>query len=139
MKHTTIIHNELDKVQMIERMKHAEIKEPVKVETSLYKAKRSDEQNRLMWFWYGEIQKFIREHMGQNHSTDDIHEFMVEKLLPKHSVEINGETKVIRSHTSKFKVSEMTNYLETLDHYCGSELGLSLPHPDMYKSAMGIK
>ncbi len=99
--------------------------------------KRSAAINRLMWMWYGEIQEFIRAHHGQVSSTDDIHEFMVNLLLPKKVVEINGISKAIRRPTSKMNNKEMSEYLELVDHYCGSDMGLALTHPiDLYTEAM---
>jgi len=137
MKKTTIIQTESDKQKFIKSLENAIIDKPVLVETSLYKKKRSLAINRLMWMWNGEIQEFLKEHKGQIYSTDDIHEFMINLLLPREVVEINGKTRVIRAHTSKMNNKEMCLYLETLDHYCGSELGLSLTHPsDLYNEAM---
>jgi len=121
-------------------MESATIDKPVMIEVSLYKPKRSLAINRLNWLWMGEIQQFLKEHLGQIHSTDDLHEYFVNLLLPRTAIEINGKARDIRAHTSKMTNREMSQYLETLDHYCGSELGLSLTHPsDIYQSAMGNK
>ena len=137
MKKQTVITNEKEKLAFVEKMAMATISDPVLIETSLYKPKRSLAINRLMWLWNGEIQQFLKDHKGQIYSTDDIHEFMVNLLLPREIVEINGKTRVIRAHTSKMNNKEMCMYLETLDMYCASELGLQLTHPiDLFNEAM---
>jgi hypothetical protein len=101
------------------------------------KGKRSEAINRLMWMWYGEIQVFLRESGQGIYSTDDIHEFMINLLLPRKMVAIRGQYRDIRAHTSKMNNKEMANYLDLLDHYAGSELGLSLTHPiDLFNEAM---
>ena len=136
MKKLTIINNESEKNLFVEKMLAATIKEPIQVETSLYKPKRSTAINSLMWIWNGEIQKHIRETQGQIYSTDDIHEFMVNLLLPRTTIEINGKERTIRSHTSKFTNKEMVDYLELLEMYCGEHLHLILTHPEDYNEAM---
>ena len=139
-KKITIIKTEADKLDFAAKIVNANIENPIQVETSLYKPKRSLAINRLMWMWYGEIQVFLRDHMGQIYSTDDLHEYFVNLLLPRKIVEIKGKAKDIRAHTSKMTNKEMSQYLETLDHYCGSDLGLSLTHPiDLFNEAMGRK
>ena len=140
MKTTTIIKNEHDKTAFVKKVIQAFIDKPLKIEVSAYKPKRSNAINRLMWMWYGEIQKHLREHLGQIHSTNDIHEYMVLKLLPKKEVFIGDEMKIIRAPTSKMNNKEMSQYLELLDHYCGAELEIRLTHPiDLYNEAMGAR
>ena len=140
MKRQTVINNETDKLEFIRRMENAIITKPVLVETSEYKPKRSLAINRLNWLWMGEIQRFLKERLGQIHSTDDLHEYFVNLLLPRTAIEINGKARDIRAQTHKMTNKEMSQYLETLDHYCGSELGLQLTHPiDVYNEAIGRK
>lgn len=137
MKQTTIIFNEADKEAFIAKIKAAVITKPVQVETSLYKPKRSLAINKLMWLWNGEIQKHLKESQGQIYSTEDIHEYFVDLLLPRKMVNINGREKAIRAHTSKMTNKEMCDYLEILEMYCSEHLGLILPHPEeMYNEAM---
>lgn len=137
MKNKTIINNEDEKLTFIGRMTNAVIDKPILIETSVFKKKRSDAINRLMWLWNGEIQKHIRESQGQIYSTEDIHEFMVNLLLPRTVIEINGKERAIRAHTSKMTNKELCDYLELLEFYCGEHLGLVLPHPeDLYNEAI---
>jgi len=136
VKNRTIINNETEKLAFVEKMAIATIDKPILIETSLYKPKRSTAINSLMWVWNGEIQKHIRETQGQIYSTDDIHEFMVNLLLPRQTIEINGKERTIRAHTSKFTNKEMVGYLELLEFYCSEHLNLILTHPEDYSEAM---
>jgi len=136
VKKTTIIQTEADKQDFIKSLENATIDKPILVETSIYKKKRSDAINRLMWMWNGCIQKHIRESEGQIYSTDDIHEFFVNLLLPRKAVEINGKERTIRAHTSKMSNKEMCDYLELLEMYCAERLSLLLPHPEDYSETM---
>lgn len=136
MKNETIINNETDKKAFIEKIQNATITSPLLVEVSKYKPKRSHSINSLMWLWNGEIQRHIRETQGQVYSADDIHEFMVNLLLPRTTIEINGKERTIRAHTSKFTNKEMCGYLELLEMYCAEHLGLQLTRPDDYREAM---
>jgi len=92
----------------------ATITKPILIETSSYKPKRSSAINSLMWIWNAEIQNHIRETQGQIYSTDDIHEYFVNLLLPRAVIEINGRERAIRAHTSKFNNQQMVEYLELL-------------------------
>ena len=139
-KKVTIIETEADKLDFAAKIVNANIENPIQVETSLYKPKRSLAINRLLWLWNGVIQKHIRDTQGQIYSSEDIHEYMVSLLLPSQSVEINGKQKTIRAHTSKFSNKKMCEYLELLEMYCGEHLSLMLPHPeDIYNEAIGRK
>lgn len=134
MKNKTIINNDVEKLAFVEKMAQATIEKPILIETSLYKPKRSADINSLMWIWNGEIQKHIRDTQGQVYSTEDIHEFMINLLLPRSIVEINGKERAIRAHTSKFTNKEMVDYLNLLEMYCAEHLSLVLTHPDEYKA-----
>jgi len=134
LKNRTIINNEAEKLAFVEKMASATIDKPILIETSVYKPKRSNEINALMWIWYGEIQKHIRESQGQIYSTDDIHEFFLNLLLPRTTIEINGKERTIRAHTSKFTNKEMVDYLNLLEMYCAEHLSLILTHPNEYEA-----
>ena len=136
MKKTTIIKTEEDKQAFIKALENAIIKDPVLVETSLYKPKRSLAINSLLWIWNGEIQKHIRDTQGQIYSSDDIHEYFVNLLLPRKAIEINGRERAIRAHTSKFTNKEMVDYLGLLEMYAAEHLNLILTHPEDYSEAM---
>lgn len=127
-----IIKNDFDKRSLLNLITSLDIKEPKKVIIEEVKTNRTNAQNRLLWLWNGEFQRFMSEHYGQIASADEWHEILVEKLCPVQVTDVklpDGESyKVGRARTSKFKTQQMTEYLEKLDAYCAG-LGLLLPHP----------
>lgn len=104
-----------------------------------YKKNRSLSQNRLLWLWYKEIADHIKDSTGQIFSDEEMHDWFREKFLPTKFVEFRGEIVKSRKSTKSLKVKEFTEYLEQIDFYCGSDLGLRLSHPDdLYWEAFGI-
>ena len=103
-----------------------------------YKKQRSVSQNCLLWLWYGNILRHIYESKGELYSPDDIHEWMKIPRLQPELVSIEGEAVRVRKSTKKLNTKEFTEYLENIDHYCGANWGLQLPHPDdLFHEAMG--
>lgn len=96
--------------------------------------KRSLAQNSLLWLWNNRIQKHMAEHYGQHASAADWHEVLVEKLCPVEQRVVktpDGEKHIIgRARTSDMNVSEMSEYLNTLEMYCAETLNIRLPRPD---------
>lgn len=131
-KKELVIKNDFDKRSLINIITSLDVSEPKKVLIEDIKTSRSAAQNRLLWLWNGEFQRFMAEHHGQIASADEWHDVLVEKLCPVQVAEVklpSGESfKTGRARTSKFKTNEMTDYLERLDAYCAG-LGLLLPHP----------
>ena len=104
----------------------------------MYKSSRTLAQNALYWKWLSEIQKHIFLHQGQTYSSDDIHEYMKKRFLPKVVTEIMGEVIKKQISTTKLNVGKFSDYLGMIDYYCNEELQLTLTHPDdVYHKAMG--
>ena len=126
--------SEHDRTRLVGFLQAADLSKPLKVAITEVKASRSNAQNRLLWKWNGEIQKHMREAFGQMASDEEWHDILVSKLCPSdvHPVTLPDGTRyrVGRARTSKFKVDQMTQYLELLDAYCADNLNLLLPHPE---------
>ena len=131
-KREIFIKNDFDKRSLINLVTSMDVKEPKKITIEVIKTNRSSAQNRLLWKWNSEFQRFMSEHHGQIASAEEWHDILVEKLCPMDGYSVSLPTgerfKTGRARTSKFKTQEMTDYLERLDAYCAS-LGLLLPHP----------
>lgn len=129
-----LVRSEYDRARLINFLQSADLAKPIKVTVTEIKANRSKAQNRLLWKWNGEIQRHMREAYGQMASDEEWHEILVSKLCPSeiHPVTLPDGTRyrVGRARTSKFKVDQMTQYLELLDAYCAESLNLLLPHPE---------
>lgn len=101
------------------------------VEFKEHKAKRSTAQNRLMWMWNQVIADHLREYLGQENSSQDVHEVLVRKKFGVRVLEVGAEEPIIvRKRTRKLTTKEFSEYLEWLDMYCAEYLQLILPRPE---------
>jgi len=98
------------------------------------KNSRSLAQNRLFHMWMREISQGWAEATGEFHAPDVWKEYF--KRLHLGQETIRGVS--VTRQTSKLKVAEMADFLTWIDHYVGSELGITLTHPvDLYMESMG--
>ncbi|MAE02312.1 recombination protein NinB [Pseudoalteromonas lipolytica] len=103
----------------------------VVIEFKEFKAKRSLAQNRLMWVWNQEIAEHMREHFGQENSSEDVHEVFVRKKFGVRVIQAgNEEPIIVRKRTRKLNTKEFTEYLNWLEQYCAEYLELMLTRPD---------
>lgn len=92
---------------------------------------RSSRQNRLLWLWNGEFAKHIEASQGQIYDTDEIHEFIVGKLLPRKAVTMpDGEPVITRASTRKLSVKDFADFLNRYEMLCADSYGLILTRPD---------
>ena len=110
-----------------------------KVTIEPYKAKRSLSQNKLYWLYMSEISNKYYETRGKLYSPDMWAEYFKQNFIESTISEIRGEAVKLSKTTTQMTTKEFTEYLEKIDIYAGSELGIILPHPDdIYYSAMGV-
>ena len=103
----------------------------VKVTVEEYAETRRLAQNKLLFLWHGELSKHIEESTGHVFDSDDIHEHVAEKLLPKRVVAIDGEQPVIvRTKTSKLKVEQFSEFLGRYDRWAMGRYKCKFTHPD---------
>ena len=143
IKHVFILDNERKLAELtgkLGRIKPGSNQPVYKITVEEYKENRSLAQNRLLWVWMKEVSEQHHASGGKLVSDEIWHEYFKELLLPAQVVELRGQFIKQRKSTRKLNTKEFTQYLENIDHYCGSELEVQLPHPeDIYYSAMGIK
>lgn len=108
-----------------------EWKGDVAIQIKPHKQGRSQAQNRLLWKWHSEFQKHIQESQGQTFDTEEIHEFIVGKLLPRKAITMpDGEPVIVRASTKKLKVAEFAEFLSKYEMLCADSYGLQLTKPD---------
>ena len=107
---------------------------------------RSSAINRLLFgLWYPAIQDFLFNVHGITVKTDDLHEELVELLLPMEPyTSLTGDQLFRRQRTSKFNNKQFCKYMEKLElHYNGNmdQMGqYPLPKPDdLINAAYGRK
>ena len=109
------------------------------VEITKVKKSRTTAQNSLYWMWLREISASYAESHGEYHSSEIFHQYLKRLFLGQEPVTINGNHMVAMVSTGKLNTKEMTDYLEKIDHWAGSELEIQLPHPqDIYYEAMEL-
>lgn len=90
-------------------------------------SQRTSNQNRLYWMWLGIIEQ------DTGNSTKALHEFFKELLIPPVLEEVFGETQKIYKSTTDMSCKEFTTYLNYIQSFCSSEMGLTLPIPEELK------
>lgn len=88
------------------------------------KTKRSLDQNSLYWKWC----TIIANDTGN--TPNDIHEYLKGEFLPPVFVTVNGKSRECRRSTTDLNTADMTNYLNRIEAWAATDLGLLLPHPD---------
>lgn len=118
-------------------------KKPIRyrVEIVIDRPTRTKAQNKLLWKWYGEIQKWIFETTGENHGSEDLHEYFTRKILPTNPVIDPVDGSVIgykRTETKDLSIEGFSEYLNRIEVYAQEDLCMTLTHPnDCYWEAVG--
>lgn len=86
--------------------------------------KRTSQQNRLYRKWL----TIIEEATGQD--ADMLHEFFKNKFLDIPVESIFGEDVKRNISTTKLSTIEFTNYLDKINAFVSTELGIRLPQPN---------
>ena len=86
--------------------------------------KRSHNQNNLLWLWYACISR------ETGNSSDLLHELFKEMFLPLSKKEVFGIEKKILTSTTELNTIEFKNYLDKIQIFAASELGITLPNPE---------
>ena len=129
-----IIRSQEDKNKVLNRISMLVIDKPWEVEIKPYKKNRSLRQNKLYFAWM----KIIGDQLG--YESEEIHAIMADKFLVDKFVEYAGKQIKRDKSTSKLNTKEFTDYLQRIDRFVASELGIILPVPDdQYYEIFGIK
>ena len=121
---TFILRDEAIRQHAIEFISKLDLKTVWQITIARHRKNRSLNQNSLLWKWYGEIAQ------DTGNTADDIHEFCKQKFLAPAFIELNGETKEIRRTTTKLNTKEMSEFMNQVEAWAASELGIALPRPE---------
>jgi hypothetical protein len=124
-----IVRNEQMRERVIGLLQQLDLSKPWEVRIQRHQQKRTLSQNALYWKWINEVADIVSRETGQD--SDDIHEFFKAKFLPsagRKVVEIGGET-VERRTTRALDTKDMARYMEAIEGFVVSELGILLPAP----------
>lgn len=93
------------------------------ISIKLHRKKKTLSQGGLYWQWV----TIIGDELGN--FKDDMHEILKEDHLPPKIVLFNGEEREIRS-IKNLSTKEMSDYMDRVNIWAGSEMGIYLPHPE---------
>jgi hypothetical protein len=129
-----IIRTQDDKNKALNRISLLVLEKPWQIDIKPYKKNRTLAQNNLMWLWLTCIGSEI------GYTENEMYDIMVDKFLPDETIEYGGKQIKKNKSTSRLKVKEFTVFLEHVDRWAVSEMGIILPCPaDIYFEAMGIR
>ena len=94
------------------------------VEIKRHQKKRSLNQNSLYWKWLG----IISNDTGED--ADDLHKYFKSKFLQPVLVDVAGDTEKIYRSTTKLSTLDMSEYMDKINSFAVSQLGIILPQPD---------
>lgn len=97
---------------------------PFNVTIKACNPKRSIPQNRTYWMWINCI------HDDTGNDQDVLHEIFKKKFLGYDSHELDGITIERPRSTTNLSTVEFSAYMEKLQAWAGSELGMTLPNPE---------
>lgn len=95
------------------------------VTITVYREKRTIPQNRLYRLWLG----LISDELGYS-NRDDLHEVFKMMFIGTKKVEVAGIEQSIPISTTSLNTVGFTQFLERLEAWAESELGIILPHPE---------
>jgi hypothetical protein len=123
-----IVSDERGRKRALDVLSTLDLTKPWQVVIEPYRKKRTTSQNALMWAWLEQVAQLIHEDTGTD--KDDIHEFFKLKFLPVRTININGEERHIPGSTAKLTTAEMNAYMDKINAWVTSTLGLILPTPE---------
>ena len=115
---------DIDRNMVIAYIQRLDIKTKLyTVDVTEKRAGRSISQNSLYWLWL----TCIEHETGNN--RDDLHDIFKHKFILPTEVEMFGE-KIMKWTTTDKDTSQFKNYLDKIQIFASTELGIKLPDPE---------
>jgi len=127
---TIIIRNAALRSTAVHAVSHIKDEPLMEVVIREHKSQRSIAQNSLLHAWMKEVSVQRAESHGEFHAPEMWKEYFKRLHLGEETIEVAGRSKTITKKSRNLKVKEMTELLEFIDHFCGSEMNIFLPHPE---------
>ncbi len=100
---------------------------PMVMRVEPFVKKRTNSQLALLWVRHTEVSKAVADYTG--YSPEDVHAILKAKFLKPKILEM-GDTIVESYSTKGLSVQEMAEFMQRIEAWASSELGLILPHPE---------
>lgn len=92
---------------------------PWRLEVVQHRAKRSPEQNKLLWAIYTRMAE------GTGHTAEEIHEAMKVKFLPPQFIQIGDESVKVPASSSRLDTKQFSDFVEQVQMFAATELGIA--------------
>jgi hypothetical protein len=114
-----------DRQKVIDCVKQLPDGKQYAVEIKVNRERRTIDQNRLYWLWLSCIMDETGEH------KDALHEYFKQHFLGCDEYKVfNKQQITIPKSTATLDTKQMTEYLERIQQFASSELGIVLPNPE---------
>ncbi len=121
------IHNEYTRQKAIEQLQSLDLKKVYICTLKKENNKRTIDQNSLYWLWL----TCIEQEIGQD--KNDLHLLFKQMFLPRKEVIIGLQIYHIETSTKDLNTFEFKQYLDKIQIFTASELGITLPDPEDLK------
>lgn len=122
-----ILHGETQREHLMAFVGAVKLDKPLRVTIEEYRKKRSLSQLGLLWKRHGEIAAAISDHTG--YSAEEVHELLKRMFLTPKIIEIEGRT--FKHYSTKdLSAADMSAFMQKIETFAMSELGLLLTNPD---------
>lgn len=116
------VSTEFDRQRVIGVIQRLDLSKPYTVTITQRKARRSLNQNALMWLWLTCIES------ETGNERNHLHDFFKRKWIQPKKVVIFGEEQ-IKYSTADLSTLQFSEYLDKLQAFAASELAIKLPDP----------
>ena len=119
-----IVRDEQMRSRVADLILKLDLSKPWQITVEPHRARRSLNQHNLYHLWVG----IIAAQTGNSH--DAIHECLKAEFLPPRFMTWNGKVREYRPSTTTLKIDEMSAFMNQVQAWAGSTLGIILPVPD---------
>jgi hypothetical protein len=126
-----IIHSDKDKAPFVKKFLQLSIKKALRIEIEPHFELRTNSANNLYWKWLTVIAKNLSEGGWGKYSKDDMHDYCRDRFLPKQPAKQIGSRVIGEklASTRKMKINKFGNYMQKIEVWATSSLGMLLPCP----------
>ena len=124
------IHTKEQLTRLVERISASKL--PISVDISKYKERKTLNQLRLVYKWFKVISTETAEATGKYYSQEVWKDYMKDLFGLREEIEMpDGKIKMVNKSLADYSIKEMSEFMEKIDHYCGSEFNIFLPSPNV--------
>ena len=91
------------------------------------KKRRTTPQNKLMWLWLDKIAKAMSDKTG--YEVHEMHILFKNNFLDGKKISVGG-LEALEQTTTSLTTAEMSEYLDKIQRFCASEMGVFVPLPE---------